>query len=120
MYSLEDVRTERLMSGGGGHMSVGNGTGMKPCRHQTCNMRHIHHQHRSHLVSHLTELLKVNDAGIGRSEVPVVSGGTDNHLMLVDLRNLNITGKEAEKLLDQANITCNKNTIPNDPIRGPP
>ncbi len=50
-----------------------------------------------------------------KREVPVVSGGTDNHLMLVDLRNLNITGKEAEKLLDQANITCNKNTIPNDP-----
>ncbi len=50
-----------------------------------------------------------------KREVPVVSGGTDNHLMLVDLRNLNITGKEAEKLPDQANITCNKNTIPNDP-----
>lgn len=45
----------------------------------------------------------------------IVSGGTDNHLMLVDLQNFNITGKEAEKILDTANITCNKNTIPNDP-----
>ena len=45
----------------------------------------------------------------------IVSGGTDNHLMLVDLRNVNITGKEAEKLLDEVRITCNKNTIPFDP-----
>ena len=45
----------------------------------------------------------------------IVSGGTDNHLMLVDLQNKGVTGKEAEKLLDAANITCNKNTIPNDP-----
>lgn len=45
----------------------------------------------------------------------IVSGGTDNHLMLVDLRNMNVTGKDCEKLLDAAHITCNKNTIPNDP-----
>ena len=45
----------------------------------------------------------------------LISNGTDNHLMLVDLRNMNVTGKECEKLLDAANITCNKNTIPNDP-----
>ncbi|NLZ81360.1 MAG: serine hydroxymethyltransferase [Clostridiales bacterium] len=45
----------------------------------------------------------------------LVSGGTDNHLMLVDLQNMKITGKDAEKLLETANITCNKNTIPNDP-----
>ncbi len=45
----------------------------------------------------------------------IVSGGTDNHLMLVDLTPMNVTGKECEKLLDAANITCNKNTIPNDP-----
>jgi glycine hydroxymethyltransferase len=42
----------------------------------------------------------------------LVSGGTDNHLLLVDLTNKNITGKEAEKLLDSARITVNKNTIP--------
>lgn len=47
--------------------------------------------------------------------IRIVSGGTDNHLMLVDLTNYNLTGKEAEKLLDAVNITCNKNTIPNDP-----
>lgn len=44
----------------------------------------------------------------------VVSGGTDNHLMLVDLRNKNITGKAAEKALDAAGITVNKNTVPNE------
>ena len=45
----------------------------------------------------------------------LVSGGTDNHLMLVDLRNMGITGKEAEKRLDSVSITCNKNAIPFDP-----
>lgn len=45
----------------------------------------------------------------------LVSGGTDNHLVLLNLTNKNITGKEAEKLLDAAGITTNKNTIPNDP-----
>lgn len=45
----------------------------------------------------------------------LVSGGTDNHLMLVDVRNKNVTGKLAEKALDIAGITVNKNTIPNDP-----
>jgi len=45
----------------------------------------------------------------------LVSGGTDNHLMLVDLRNKNITGRDAEKLLDKVRITVNKNAIPNDP-----
>ena len=45
----------------------------------------------------------------------LVAGGTDTHLMLVDLRSKNITGKEAEKVLDQAGITVNKNTIPYDP-----
>ncbi len=45
----------------------------------------------------------------------LVSGGTDNHLLLVDVRPLGLTGKEAENLLDEANITCNKNAIPFDP-----
>jgi glycine hydroxymethyltransferase len=44
----------------------------------------------------------------------IVSGGTDNHLMLVDVRNKNLTGKEAEKMLDEIHITTNKNTIPFD------
>jgi glycine hydroxymethyltransferase len=45
----------------------------------------------------------------------IVSGGTDNHLMLVDLRPYKAKGKHAEKALDRAAITCNKNAIPNDP-----
>lgn len=45
----------------------------------------------------------------------IVSGGTDNHLMLVDLKKYGLTGKEAEKVLDSVHITCNKNTVPNDP-----
>jgi len=45
----------------------------------------------------------------------VVSGGTDNHLMLIDLQNKGITGKQAENALDEAGITCNKNAVPYDP-----
>ena len=45
----------------------------------------------------------------------IVSGGTDNHLMLVDLRAKGVTGKQAEEILEKAGITCNKNAIPNDP-----
>lgn len=45
----------------------------------------------------------------------IISGGTDNHLMLLDLRDEKVSGKEAEVLLDSVNITCNKNAIPNDP-----
>lgn len=48
-------------------------------------------------------------------DIKIVSGGTDNHLMLIDLTNYGLTGKAIEKLLDQAHITANKNTIPNDP-----
>ncbi len=47
--------------------------------------------------------------------IKIVSGGTDNHLMLVDLTPYGLTGKAVEKLLDEAHITANKNTIPNDP-----
>lgn len=53
--------------------------------------------------------------GLMSREIKLVSGGTDNHLLLVDLTPYGLTGKEVEKLLDSANITCNKNTIPNDP-----
>ncbi|MCD8361574.1 MAG: serine hydroxymethyltransferase [Lachnospiraceae bacterium] len=54
-------------------------------------------------------------AGLMDRGISIVSGGTDNHLMLVDLRDLNLSGKEAENLLALANITVNKNAIPNDP-----
>ena len=53
--------------------------------------------------------------GLIDRDIKIVSGGTDNHLMLVDLTNYDLTGKAVEKLLDSVNITCNKNTIPNDP-----
>ena len=53
--------------------------------------------------------------GLMDRDIQLVSGGTDNHLMLVDLTNYDLTGKELEKLLDSVHITCNKNTIPNDP-----
>ncbi|MCL2514076.1 MAG: serine hydroxymethyltransferase [Oscillospiraceae bacterium] len=53
--------------------------------------------------------------GLTDRGVNLVSGGSDNHLMLVDLQSLNITGKELEKRLDEVNITVNKNAVPNDP-----
>jgi glycine hydroxymethyltransferase len=54
-------------------------------------------------------------ASLTKAGLRVVSGGTDNHLMLVDVRPMNLTGKGAEKLLDAVGITVNKNTIPYDP-----
>ena len=54
-------------------------------------------------------------SGLEKRGFNLVSSGTDNHLILVDLQNMNVTGKVCEKLLDAANITCNKNAIPNDP-----
>ena len=53
--------------------------------------------------------------GLMSRDIKIVSGGTDNHLMLVDLRKAGITGKELEKRLDEVHITVNKNAIPNDP-----
>ena len=53
--------------------------------------------------------------GLLARDIKIVSGGTDNHLMLVDLTTYDLTGKAVEKLMDEAHITCNKNTIPNDP-----
>ena len=53
--------------------------------------------------------------GLMERGLKIVSGGTDNHLMLLDLTNFGLTGKAVEKMLDKAHITCNKNTIPNDP-----
>ena len=53
--------------------------------------------------------------GLQDRGIKIVSDGTDNHLMLMDLTPFNLTGKDVEKLLDRAHITANKNTIPNDP-----
>ncbi len=53
--------------------------------------------------------------GLKKRGINLVSGGTDNHLMLVDLRSMHITGKQAQHDLDEVNITCNKNGIPFDP-----
>ncbi|MDD3403059.1 MAG: serine hydroxymethyltransferase [Hespellia sp.] len=53
--------------------------------------------------------------GLQNRGVKIVSGTTDNHLMLVDLTDSDVSGKELEKRLDEAHVTCNKNTIPNDP-----
>lgn len=68
-------------------------------------------QYQKNIIDNARALCK----GLLDRGVKIVSGGTDNHLMLVDLRDCGITGKAAEKLLDAAHITCNKNTIPNDP-----
>ena len=57
---------------------------------------------------------KVLSDTLKSEEFRIVSGGTDNHLMLVDVKSIGLTGKEAEKILDAINITCNKNTIPNE------
>ena len=54
-------------------------------------------------------------AGMNAHDFELVSGGSDNHLILVKLLNKEISGKKAERLLDEANITTNKNAIPNDP-----
>ena len=74
----------------------------------------------SYVINNLIEKGIVENAqalckGLMDRGVKIVSGGTDNHLMLVDLTNFDLTGKEVEKLLDMAHITANKNTIPNDP-----
>ena len=58
---------------------------------------------------------KALSEGLMKRGVKLVSGGTDNHLMLVDLRGTEMTGKELENLLDECNITANKNTVPNEP-----
>ena len=67
---------------------------------------------------YMTQVVKNAKAlaeGLMANGLDIVSGGTDNHLMLVDLRKYNVTGKDAEKMLDEVRITCNKNTIPFDP-----
>ena len=68
-------------------------------------------EYQQNVVNNAQALCK----GLMNRGIKIVSGGTDNHLMLVDLTNYELTGKAVEKLLDSVHITCNKNTIPNDP-----
>ncbi|MBS4916315.1 MAG: serine hydroxymethyltransferase [Clostridiales bacterium] len=68
-------------------------------------------QYAKNVVDNAAALAK----GLLNRGVKLVSGGTDNHLMLVDLRDLDVTGKELEHRLDEVYITVNKNTIPNEP-----
>jgi glycine hydroxymethyltransferase len=63
----------------------------------------------------IVENCRVLADGLLEGGLDLVSGGTDNHLMLVDLRGTGTTGKELEEALDSVGITCNKNMIPNDP-----
>ena len=63
---------------------------------------------------HVAENAKALCSGLQARGIDIVSGGTDNHLMLVDLTNTGLTGKQVEKWLDDAHITANKNTIPNE------
>ena len=68
-------------------------------------------EYQTQIVKNAQALCK----GLLSRDIKIVSGGTDNHLMLVDLTNYDLTGKAVEKLLDSAHLTANKNTIPNDP-----
>lgn len=68
-------------------------------------------EYQAQIVKNAKALCK----GLMDRGIKIVSGGTDNHLMLVDLTACDVSGKELEKRLDEAHITCNKNTIPNDP-----
>lgn len=68
-------------------------------------------EYQKQIVSNAQALAKA----LMKRGIDLVSGGTDNHLLLLDLRSLGLTGKEAEKMLDEVYITCNKNTIPFDP-----
>lgn len=63
-------------------------------------------------INQVVKNAKVLEEELKKYDFRLVSGGTDNHLLLIDLTNKNITGKEAEKLLDEVGITVNKNTIP--------
>ena len=66
-------------------------------------------------AKNIIENAKALANGLQAEGVSLVSGGTDNHLILIDLRSLGLTGKVAEKVLDEIGITVNKNTIPFDP-----
>jgi glycine hydroxymethyltransferase len=66
-------------------------------------------------IDQVLENARVLAETLTKNGLRIVSGGTDNHLMLVDLTALNISGKKAERVLEEAGITLNKNAIPNDP-----
>lgn len=68
-------------------------------------------EYQQHIVENAKRLSEV----LMKNGLAIVSGGTDNHLMTVDLRSINSTGKQAQALLESVRITTNKNTIPNDP-----
>ena len=76
-----------------------------------CFQEALQPEYKQQIVKNARALCK----GLMDRGIKIVSGGTDNHLMLVDLTPFDLTGKEVEHLLDAANITANKNTIPNDP-----
>lgn len=65
-------------------------------------------------IEHVVENARVMGQGMADGGLRLVSGGTDNHLCLVDLTPADVTGKDAEKLLESVGLTCNKNTIPNE------
>ena len=66
-------------------------------------------------IQQVMQNAKIMAETIMSNDVDVVSNGTENHIVLVDLRNKNITGKDLEKVLGSVNITVNKNSVPNDP-----
>lgn len=66
-------------------------------------------------ANHIVENAKALAESLKEEGLTIVSGGTDTHVMLVDVRSTGLTGKDAEHLLDEVGITCNKNTIPFDP-----
>ena len=68
-------------------------------------------QYQKNIIDNAQALCK----GLMDRGIRIASGGTDNHLMLMDLTPFDLTGKAVEKMLDEAHITANKNTIPNDP-----
>ena len=74
----------------------------------------LHPSFRSYIAA-VQENAKVLAQTLIEGGLDIVSGGTDTHLMLVDLRPLGVTGKATEHALGRANITCNKNAVPNDP-----
>ncbi|WP_144479141.1 serine hydroxymethyltransferase [Cytobacillus oceanisediminis] len=74
-------------------------------------LEHSFKEYAQNIISNANRLAE----GLNKEGIDLVSGGTDNHLLLVDLRSLGLTGKVAEKVLDEIGITVNKNTIPFDP-----